>query len=259
MTLWVGTSGWQYGSWKGTFYPPDLPRRSWLEHFSTRFRTVEVNTTFYRLPEAETFAVWAGRVPDDFVFACKLSRYLTHVKRLKDPEGPASLFLERCALLRRRMGPLLMQLPPNLAADTPLLADALDAFPRDVRVAVEFRHDSWFRDDVAEVLAQHGAALCLADRSSRVVGPLWRTAGWGYVRLHEGRGRPHPCYGDASLRSWAERIAGLWRPDEECFVYFDNDPLGCAVRDAVRFARVARAVGLRPTRTPTAAEVSVGT
>jgi uncharacterized protein YecE (DUF72 family) len=257
MPLYVGTSGWQYRDWRGSFYPEELPQRAWLEHYAARFRTVEVNNTFYRLPEAEVFDDWAARTPDDFVVVCKLSRYLTHVRRLRDPRQPMSLFFQRARGLGEKTGPVLLQLPPNMKADVGSLADALDARPPGARVAVEFRHDSWFRDDVAACLAERDAALCLTDRRARPQGPLWRTVPWGYVRFHEGTATPRPCYGDAALGHWAERLAELWPAQAEVFVFFNNDPRACAVRDAVRFARLAERAGLRPTRVPSPAEVSV--
>lgn len=254
--LWVGTSGWQYSSWRERFYPRGLPQSRWLEHYSARFRTVEVNNTFYRLPPAETFARWARETPRDFVFVCKLSRYLTHVKRLVDPGPPARLFLERAAPLGRKRGPVLMQLPPNLAVDVARLREALAALSG-VAVAVEFRHDSWYSDRVFSVLGDHGAALCLADRGSRPVTPLVGTSGWGYVRFHEGAGRRGPGYGDRALVAWVERIAELWGADAEVYAYFNNDPFACAVRDAVRFAELAERAGLWVTRVPAREEVRV--
>nr|MDP9020503.1 DUF72 domain-containing protein [Actinomycetota bacterium] len=185
--LLIGTSGWQYRDWRGTFYPTGVPARRWLEHYAARFRTVEVNNTFYRLPPAETFEAWRRTLPDDFVMALKLSRYLTHYKRLREPAEPVERFLRHAAPLGPRVGPLLLQLPPPLAVDRPRLADTLDRFPASTRVAVEFRHPSWFDDDTLSLLAARNAALVLADRRSRVLGLVERTADWGYVRFHEGR------------------------------------------------------------------------
>ncbi len=256
--LHIGTSGWQYRDWRGVLYPEALPLRRWLEHYVGAFATVEVNNTFYRLPPRETFASWAGVLPPDFVMALKVSRYLTHLKRLRDPAEPVSRFLERTTPLGAHLGPVLLQLPPNLPADPSLLADTLDRFPRSLRLAVEFRHGSWFHESVAELLAERNVALCLTDRGSRVLGRLWRTADWGYVRFHEGRAQPRPCYGDTSLGHWVERLAGLWSGDEDVFAYFNNDPRGCAVRDAVRFARLARRGGLHPSRVPAALAGPVG-
>ena len=256
MTVFVGTSGWQYRDWRGTFYPESLPQARWLEHYAERFRTVEVNNAFYRLPEPATFANWARRTPDDFVVGVKASRYLTHVKRLKAPAEPVQRFVDHARHLGPKLGPVLLQLPPNLRADLDALAATLDRFPNEVRVAVELRHESWFVDETRELLASHRAALCLADSPSRRT-PRWRTAGWGYLRLHEGRATPHPCYGRQALSTWAAELAGLWAPGDDVFVYFNNDGRACAPRDASVFARAAGRAGLFPTRTPPAREVRI--
>jgi uncharacterized protein YecE (DUF72 family) len=249
VTVWIGTSGWQYRDWRGPVYPPNLPLRAWLESYANRFATVESNNAFYRLPERRTFEDWADRTPADFVMAVKVSRYLTHIKRLADPEEPVRRFLDRAGGLGRKLGPVLVQLPPQLRANVDRLEKALDEFPSDIRVAVEFRHPSWFVDEVQRTLTERGVALCLADRR-RPLTPLWRTADWTYVRFHEGRSRPRPCYGRAALAAWAQRLAERWAPDEDCFVYFNNDPRACAPHDAARFAGQVERVGLRPSRVP---------
>jgi uncharacterized protein YecE (DUF72 family) len=258
VALIVGTSGWQYASWRGRFYPRGLAQRSWLLHYAQRFACVEVNNTFYNLPSAETFKRWGEETPPDFRFVLKLSRYLTHIRRLREPEDSVRLFLERAAPLAAKTGPLLLQLPPTMRCDVGRLDDALTAFPRRWRIAVEFRHPSWYSEEVAACLRGHDAALCLTDRRGRPLQPMWRTSTWGFVRLHEGRATPYPCYGDTALRSWAERIGALWTPDEDVYAFFNNDPSGCAVRDAVRFSRHASRAGLRPTRVPAISEAPVG-
>jgi uncharacterized protein YecE (DUF72 family) len=244
----VGTSGWQYRDWRGRFYPRDLPQARWLEHYAGGFATVEVNNAFYRLPERDTFAAWRDRTPDDFCLAVKMSRYLTHIKRLREPAEPVQRFLSRADALGLKLGPVLLQLPPTLRADRGLLAAVLERFPRRVRVAVEPRHDSWWTDGIAETLHRFDAALCWADRRSRPITPLWTTASWGYLRFHEGRATPRPRYGRTALRSWVERVgkAGL----STTYVYFNNDPGGAAIVDAVAFAGLARRADLPVTRTP---------
>jgi uncharacterized protein YecE (DUF72 family) len=249
MTVLVGASGWQYSSWRGPFYPPEIPQARWLEYYAETFRTVEVNNTFYRLPNRSTFASWAERTPDDFVVTIKASRYLTHVKRLRDPDEPVGRLMDAVGGLGAKLGAVLVQLPPDLPARFEELDQTLRSFPRSTRVAVEARHDSWFTGELRAVLEAHDAALCFADRRSRPVSPLWRTASWGYLRMHEGRGIAHPCYGRTSLASWAGRLADLFGPDEDVYVYFNNDPRGCAVRDARRFASAVDGTGLVPTRT----------
>jgi uncharacterized protein YecE (DUF72 family) len=257
MPVLIGTSGWQYGHWRGRFYPERLAQARWLEHYAERFATVESNNAFYRLPESGTFAAWAERTPPDFVMAVKASRYLTHIRRLREPEEPVNRLLDRARHLGGKLGPVLLQLPPNLQADPAALDRTLRAFPAGVRVAFEPRHESWFSDEVRGLLAEHGAALCLADSPRRRT-PLWRTAAWTYLRLHEGTASPRPCYGRRALAGWAGRLADLVGPDADAYVYFNNDPAGCAVRDARVFALAAARAGLQPTRVPAAGEVRAG-
>jgi uncharacterized protein YecE (DUF72 family) len=253
----VGTSGWQYRDWRGRLYPPRLAQARWLEHYAERFATVESNNAFYRLPEPATFAAWAERTPPGFVMAVKASRFLTHVKRLRDPEEPVARLVDHARHLGRRLGPILLQLPPTLKADVAALDRALQAFPPGIRVAVEPRHDTWWSDETRELLSVRGAALCLAD-SPRRHSPIWRTADWTYLRLHQGTARPHPCYDRHTLAAWARRLADLVGPRADAYVYFNNDPGGCAVRDAIWFAREAAAAGLDPTRVPSLEEAPVG-
>jgi uncharacterized protein YecE (DUF72 family) len=285
----VGTSGWQYKDWRGRFYPTDVPQRRWLEHYATQFATVEINNAFYRLPERDTFAQWRARTvldttaddataddataddataddatatdgttnDDSFCFAVKMSRYLTHIKRLRDPAEPVSRFLGRAEALGDRLGPVLLQLPPNLMADADLLDDTLKRFPANVRVAVEPRHRSWWTTDIRQVLERRHAALSWADRRGRPVTPLWRTAEWGYLRMHEGTARPRPSYGRAALASWLDRATDAFAPmtDHDVSVYFNNDHGGAAVRDAAAFGRLAARRGLSVSRYPQAAAV----
>jgi uncharacterized protein YecE (DUF72 family) len=257
MPVVVGTSGWQYRDWRGRFYPERLAQAKWLEHYAANFATVESNNAFYRLPEPHTFAAWAARTPADFVMAVKASRYLTHIRRLRDPEEPVRRFMEHAAHLGRKLGPVLLQLPPTLKADLGALRATIERFPPEVRVAVEPRHESWFTDAARALLTELGAALCLTDSRGRR-SPLWRTSGWSYLRFHQGVATPRPCYGERALAGWAETLAGAFGPEADLFVYFNNDPGCCAVRDAARFARAAARVGLHPTRTPSPAEVLVG-
>ncbi|MGW0700373.1 DUF72 domain-containing protein [Streptomyces sp. NPDC002867] len=252
MPVLIGTSGWQYRDWRGVLYPEGVPQRLWLEEYARRFVTVENNNAFYRLPERRTFAEWRERTPDGFVMAVKVSRFLTHIKRLKDPEEPVERLMGRAEALGERLGPVLLQLPPTLRADARALDAVLACFPRGVRVAVEPRHDSWWTDEIAGLLAARGAALCWADRGSRPVTPLWRTADWGYLRFHEGRARPWPGYGRQALASWADRVADAWPDRADVYAFFNNDPGGAAVRDAAAFTRAVVARGR--TAVPPAAE-----
>ncbi|WP_165986308.1 DUF72 domain-containing protein [Streptomyces sp. YIM 98790] len=241
MTLLAGTSGWQYADWRGVLYPPDMPQRLWLQTYAGRFPTVECNNAFYRLPTPETFAAWHDRTPPGFVMSVKASRFLTHIKRLRDPEEPVRRLLTHAAALGTRLGPVLLQLPPTLRADPPALDRCLACFPPGVRVAVEPRHPSWWTPAVRAVLEHRGAALCWADIRARPATPLWRTADWGYVRFHEGRADPWPRYGHRSLATWATRIRATWPGSGDVYVYFNNDPGGAAVRNALTFARLSGA------------------
>ncbi|MET7481081.1 DUF72 domain-containing protein [Streptomyces sp. NPDC005648] len=250
MTLFVGTSGWQYKDWRGVLYPAGCPMRLWLEEYTEHFATVEINNAFYRLPSRETFEDWRSRVPGDFVVAVKASRYLTHIKRLRDPQEPVARLMGHAEGLGDRLGPVLLQLPPTLKADAGLLDACLDCFPSGTRVAVEPRHESWWTPATRQVLENRGAALCWADVLSRPVTPLWRTTDWGYVRFHQGRARAWPHYGRRALETWVSRIEGTWSADDDVYTYFNNDPTGAAVRDATAFAGAARATSVPVTRTP---------
>ncbi|GAA0967801.1 DUF72 domain-containing protein [Acrocarpospora macrocephala] len=241
----VGTSGWQYADWRGVLYPPGLAQKRWLERYGECFQTVENNGTFYRLAGRETFESWRERTPDDFVMAIKASRYLTHVRRLADPKEPVEHLLAAADGLGGKLGPVLLQLPPTLHAEPMALADCLSCFPSGVRVAVEPRHPSWWTDETRDVLESNAASLCWSDRLGRPQTPLWRTADWGYLRFHEGGSANYPSYGDAAFRSWLTRFDGL----DDAYVYFNNDLTGAAVRDAVRFARLARNRGHMVSRT----------
>lgn len=175
----VGTSGWQYGDWRGRLYPAGLPQRRWLEHYAGCFATVESNAAFYRLPERHTFMAWRERTPSDFVWAVKASRFLTHTRRLREPVEPVGRLLDHAAGLGDRLGVVLLQLPPTLQADLGLLDACLACFPVGVRVAVEPRHVSWWTDGLRLLLERRAAALCWADRGEVEITPLWATAEWG--------------------------------------------------------------------------------
>jgi uncharacterized protein YecE (DUF72 family) len=238
MPIRIGTSGWLYADWRGVLYPPRLPQRLWLEEYARHFDTLELNNSFYRLPSNDTFATWRQRLPAGFVVAVKASRYLTHIRRLRDPAEPVARLMAAASGLGDRLGPILLQLPPTQRAEPELLAETLALFPDGSRVAVEPRHASWWTDETRQVLVDHGAALCWADRLGRPQTPLWRTTTWGYLRFHEGRARPWPGYGDRALRTWADRVLAEFGPTDDVFVYFNNDPGGAAIRDARRFTRI---------------------
>jgi uncharacterized protein YecE (DUF72 family) len=254
MFMLIGTSGWQYRDWRGVLYPPGVPQRRWLEHYAGQFATVENNNAFYRLPSRETFMAWAARTPPGFVMAVKASRYLTHIRRLREPAEPVARLLGAATGLGAALGPVLLQLPPTWKADPGLLEECLAEFrrigPGNLRVAVEMRHESCWTSEIREVLTARGAALAWTDRLGSPAGPLWRTADWGYLRLHEGPAAPLPRYRSSDLRTWADRTAAVWPDGGDCYVYFNNDPGGAAVYDAAAFAGIARGAGHAVSATP---------
>ena len=250
MPVLVGTSGWQYDSWRGPFYPADLPKRLWLEHHAARWQTVEVNNAFYRLPRREVFEAWAARTPADEVVTVKASRFLSHVKRLREPQEPVARLVDRVAGLGGKVGALLLQLPPDLQVEVERLDACLACFPAGTRVAVEPRHASWWTPEVREVLQRHDAALVWADRGSQPVAPLWRTASWGYLRLHAGGGEAVWPYDRAVLDRCAGLLAETWDDGETVYAYTNNDPGGAALVDGARLARLLRDRGRTVGRTP---------
>ena len=228
MEIHVGTSGWQYDDWRGVFYPAGLPQREWLRFYATEFGTVEVNNSFYRLPERATFERWREETPSGFVVTVKASRFITHLKRLKDPEEPVALLWERASGLGDRLGPVLFQLPPRFPVEVERLRRLLATLPRGMRPAFEFRDSSWYSDDVFRLLDGAGASLVWPDRPGlRHTLPM--TGGWLYVRFHQGTASG-PGYRREKLRRWASRIATS--AAKESFLYFNNDPTGAAIRDA---------------------------
>jgi uncharacterized protein YecE (DUF72 family) len=239
ITTFVGTSGWQYRDWRATFYEGE-PASAWLSRYAEVFSTVEVNNTFYRLPDRSTFERWRHDTPTGFVMAIKASRYITHLRRLRDPAEPVELLLSRVSALGARTGPLLLQLPPTLRADPERLAETLAAIGERMPAAVEFRHPSWLRDDVMDVLDRAGAALVLADRPGAHIRSIV-TGGWSYVRFHQGT-RSGPGYRRDKLRRWADRLAAL--KASRIYAYFNNDRGGAAPRDALAFREMLRERGL---------------
>jgi uncharacterized protein YecE (DUF72 family) len=231
MNLYVGTSGYSYKEWKGTFYPRDLPARQMLRYYGEHFRTVEINNTFYRLPAAAALEAWAGEVPAGFRFVLKAPQQITHRQRLKDTGESVSNLLEVAEALKKRLGPLLFQLPPNMKKDGPRLREFLALLPRRRRVAFEFRHPSWFDDEVFGLLRDHQAALCIAEAENDLEVPFVATAGWGYLRLRR------LDYGDAELKKWVKRVRKqAWR---DAFVFFKHEDEGKGPQLAKRFLELA--------------------
>jgi uncharacterized protein YecE (DUF72 family) len=249
----IGCSGWSYEHWKGVLYPESGSSARWLEHYAESFDTVEVNASFYRLPTRKSVARWASATPDDFCFAIKASRYLTHVKRLRSLRDGVARLGERIEPLVRaeKLGPVLWQLPPHFHRDEERLASALRELPAG-RHAFEFRDPSWLVDDVYALLREHDAALVVADRAGSPPSPRVDPATWAYLRFHQGRGRDGR-YTAAELRRWAERIRS---EPGDVYAYFNNDWQGFAIANArtlrelvAASARLAPAgAGKRPDR-----------
>jgi uncharacterized protein YecE (DUF72 family) len=229
--IYIGTSGWHYKHWVGDFYPSRFAPEKMLAWYSREFPTVEINNSFYRLPEARIFARWRGIVPAGFLFAVKASRFLTHIKRLKDPEDPVRLFFSRAENLGAHLGPVLFQLPPGWKADVGRLREFLYALSPWHRNVIEFRDESWYTREICELLRQHNVALCLHD---------WRSAEWSqeltanfaYIRFHGTTGKYAGNYPEYVLQSWAKQI-NTWSSNlREVYAYFNNDVGGHAVRNA---------------------------
>jgi len=235
--VWIGCSGWNYDDWRGRFYPQGEPRRRWLELYAERFKTVEVNATFYGLPKRETVAAWVSQTPERFEFAVKASRYLTHVKRFTDlREGVARLYERLEPLIEAgRLGPVLWQLPENFHRDDRRLLDWLDALPRG-RHTIEFRHPSWFDRAVQEELRGHDVAMTIGDHPERPFQTHDATASWRYVRLHCGTRGHNGNYSASELAEWARRIAS-WRRRSEVYAYFNNDWRAYAPANALALRR----------------------
>jgi uncharacterized protein YecE (DUF72 family) len=240
-TYRIGCSGWNYASWRhGVFYPERCPTRLWLDFYARHFDTVEVNATFYRLPTVKAVQGWVDQTPVDFVFAVKLSRYVTHVKRLRDLAPSLARFYERIEPLVRsgKLGPLLWQLPPTFKRDDERLAQAFSEAPAG-RHVVEFRHESWFAPDVMALLREHDVALVIGDRPEvRKFQTHELTTDWTFVRFHHGTRGARGNYSESELRDWAERLRS-W-PVAEGFVYFNNDWEGFAPRNALRLRELLK-------------------
>jgi uncharacterized protein YecE (DUF72 family) len=233
--LRIGCSGWNYGHWRERVYPKGLPPKRWLEHYAGLFDTVEINNTFYRLPTVSAVQGWIDQSPPGFLFAVKSSRYLTHLKRLTDLDAGLARFYERIEPLVRspKMGPVLWQLPPNFKRDDERLNSALASLPRG-RHCFEFRHPSWYADEVYELLRRRKVALVIPDGPKYPFRELEVTADWMFVRFHHGSRGRRGNYSEREIREWAERI-GAWRDDElDVYAYYNNDWEGYAVKNGLR-------------------------
>ncbi|MBA3346629.1 MAG: DUF72 domain-containing protein [Gemmatimonadales bacterium] len=234
MSTWIGTSGYVYPHWrKGGFYPPGLRQADELAWYAGRYRTVEINNPFYRLPEKAAFIRWQEATPADFRFAVKGSRYITHVRRLRDCAEPLALLLEHAAGLGAKLGPLLFQLPPTFQADLPRLEEFLSILPAQQSWVIEFRHPSWHTSTVYDRLGRRGVALCIPVGGA-VQPDLVTTGEFAYLRMHTGE-LPGGGFSPNQLHTWSGRVRGLERAGKTVYVYFNNDMHGHAVRDARSF------------------------
>jgi len=235
MRIRIGTSGWSYKEWKGHFYPEKLAAKDMLRFYAGRFGTVEVNNTFYRMPNETTLQNWAGEVPDDFAFVIKASKGITHDRRLKDVADRVEYLLRTTATLGPKLGPFLVQLPPSMKKDVPRLRDFLALLPAGTRAALEFRHTSWFEDDVYEALRERGAAWCIADTGEEGDPPFVSTADWGYLRLRR------VAYEPGDLESWADRVRQQgWN---DAFVFFKHEDEATGPKLAGQFMELCGARG----------------
>lgn len=228
----IGSSGWSYPHWRGPVYPRSLAQKEWLACYSKDFSTVEINRTFYSLPAVETFEVWTQTVPTDFIFAVKASRFITHMKKLKDPAEGLERLLDVTAHLGDKRGPLLFQLPPRWRVNVERLDGFLAELPRGCRAAFEFRDPSWLVTGVFEALHRHGAALCIYDIDGQSP-TVELTADFTYVRLHGPGPRYRGSYPRRALDDWARQLSRWAAEGIECFCYFDNDAAGHAFHDAL--------------------------
>ena len=232
MNFYVGTSGYSYKEWKGSFYPEDVSTDEMLRYYGGQFGAVEINNTFFRMPKPEVLEAWAAEVPADFKFVLKASRGITHMKRLKNAGDSVAYLLKMIAGMKQRIGALLFQLPPNMKKDVPRLREFLALLPKDRRAAFEFRHQSWFDDDVFDALREHNAALCIAEAEDGLDIPFVATADFGYLRLRM------PDYTDAQLKAWQKRVKDQkW---SDAFVFFKHEDEARGPKLAKRFMELAK-------------------
>lgn len=230
----IGTSGWHYDHWKGPFYPNHLPQKEFLRYYADHFRTVEINNSFYQLPKKKTVTFWRNTVPPGFIFTVKASRYITHMKKLKDPSDSLKGLLDVVEMLGDKLGPILFQLPPRWRFDPERLGNFLDSLPHGYRYAFEFRNPTWFDSRAYEMMARRGAAFCIYELAG-LLSPKKVTADFIYIRLHGPSEEPYRGqYDTRVLSAWAGVLSTWARQGKEIFCYFDNDEAGYAAEDALR-------------------------
>jgi uncharacterized protein YecE (DUF72 family) len=240
----IGTSGWHYDHWEGSYYPEKLPKSKWFEYYAKDFDTVEINNTFYQLPKQETFKNWHKQAPENFLYAVKANRFITHIKRLKDAEETLPRFFERAELLKENLGPVLYQLPPSMHKDLDRLVDFLHVLPRNRTAVFEFRHESWFSQDTYDLLDKFGAGFCIHDLSG-VPTPRVITGDIIYVRYHGTIGRYDGNYPKSALKNWAEWIKNHIKNVRGVYAYFNNDANAYAIHNANTLKEQFRGVTTR--------------
>ncbi len=244
--VFIGTSGWTYDGWRGPFYPPDVPKKDWLRFYAGRFPTAEINGSFYRTPSLDAVRAWREQTPDDFLFAWKASKFITHWKRLTEKcDNSIALMQTRLKVLGPKLGPVLFQLPPRFTENRERLASFLRMLPRRRRYAFEFRHKSWYEQPILDLLHEHDIALCISDHHDAPA-PWEATAGHVYWRGHGPGGAYKDNYSDAQLRALAAAIRKWRRARRAVYVYFDNDQKSAAPRAAERLMRMLKLQGGQP-------------
>lgn len=237
MQHYIGTSGWYYNHWKGIFYPESLTHSKWLEYYSMYFSSVELNNSFYRLPSREVFTRWKETTPEGFLFSVKVSRYITHIRRLKDVKEPLQKFIENATGLDNKLGPLLYQLPPNMKCDKDLLENFLDILPQDYRHVFEFRNNTWFDDTIFTLLKSYGAGICVYDMPGFTC-PFITTGNTGYIRFHGSGTLYSGNYTEKELYGWVKQIEEMSKTLTTIYIYFNNDAEGHAVKNAGQIIRI---------------------
>lgn len=231
--LYVGTSGWNYKHWKGNFYPEDLKQNEWLKYYSGKLNSVEINNSFYRLPDIKTFNNWAKTTPANFIFSVKGSRYITHMKKLKDPGQSSKKLFAHIKRLKTKQGPVLFQLPPRWGFNKERFENFLSILPVKYRYSFEFREKSWWNDKVLELLKKHNYAFCIYELAG-TLSPKEITADFVYIRLHGPGDKYQGSYSNKELSGWAGAISSWRRNHKDIYIYFDNDDSGYAVNNALK-------------------------
>lgn len=237
--IYIGTSGWHYKHWKGVFYPDKLPAREYMSHYLRYFQSVEINNSFYRLPSEATFSAWKDNMPDDFVFAVKASRFITHMKKLKEPAQSIARFMHAVDSLEEKLGPILFQLPPFWNLNLERLQEFLKALPKGYRYVLELRNEIWYDERVYQLLREYGIAFCIYELE-RHLSPMLVTADFVYVRLHGPGNKYEGSYTEEALQAWGAKVKGWQQEGKDVYIYFDNDQFAYAAHNAIRLRELVQ-------------------